>query len=121
MRGDKLAIRARTTMFQKLSEEFDEKLQNLEAFFNKEVGDHNCIHSRIINTDEVPLTFDIPVRRTVAQKGEKTDTENDGAREIALRRHPCVLRRRHEGATNGHFQKKNHAQRKLSSRPCLRN
>ncbi|KAL1437292.1 hypothetical protein MTO96_001358 [Rhipicephalus appendiculatus] len=74
MRRNKLAIRACTTVCQKLPEDFEEKLRNFKAFFNNEVESHNVLHSHIINMDEVPLTFDILVGRTVTEKGEKTVT-----------------------------------------------
>lgn len=74
MRRKALSIRARTTMCQKLPDDFGEKVEKFQEFVKKEVEKSNIIDSHIVNMDEVPLTFDIPMSKSVAQKGAKAVT-----------------------------------------------
>lgn len=72
MRRHQLVIRARTTACQKLPDDFQEKMASFQAFVKEKIQDHDVRPSHIVNMDEVPLTFDIPMGRTVAEKGENT-------------------------------------------------
>lgn len=72
MRRNYLSIRARTTLCQKLPEDFAEKLDNFKAFVKKQVEENEIAEKHIVNMDEIPLTFDIPMGRTVAEKGDKS-------------------------------------------------
>ncbi|KAL1470208.1 hypothetical protein MTO96_040572 [Rhipicephalus appendiculatus] len=72
MRRNCLSIRARTTLCQKLPEDFAENLEKFKAFVKKQMDESEISEDHIVNMDEIPLTFDIPMGRTVAQKGEKS-------------------------------------------------
>lgn len=74
MRRNHLSIRARTTMCQKLPDDFQQKLHSFREFVLKEIQEHDVAACNIVNMDEVPLTFDIPMGRSVNEKGEKTVT-----------------------------------------------
>lgn len=72
LRRKGLSIRARTTMSQQLPADFEEKMDNFRKFTADAIAEYNIDPSHIINMDEVPLTFDLPLQRTVAPKGEST-------------------------------------------------
>ena len=72
MQRNRLSIRARTAMSQKLPADFQSKIDSFREFIEKHVGEHNVTPDHIINMDEVPLTFDIPMGRSVAEKGQKS-------------------------------------------------
>ncbi|KAL1448367.1 hypothetical protein MTO96_044086 [Rhipicephalus appendiculatus] len=71
MRRNCLSIRARTTLCQKLPEDFAENLEKFKAFVKKQMDESEILEDHIVNMDEIPLTFDIPMGRTVAQKGKR--------------------------------------------------
>lgn len=72
MRRNQLSIRTRTTMCQKLPSDFQEKLDSFRNYVQKAIGDNNISLEYIVNMDEVPLTFDIPINRCVDEKGVKS-------------------------------------------------
>lgn len=74
MRHKALAIRARTSMCQNLPQDFREKVEKFLFFTKKEIESNGITDSHILNMDEVPLTFDIPMERSVATKGDKVIT-----------------------------------------------
>lgn len=74
MRRNQLVMRARTTVCQKLPDDFQAQLDNFSSFVREEVAKKNVSASHIVNMDEVPLTFDIPLGRSIAEKGQKTVT-----------------------------------------------
>lgn len=75
MRRNHLSIRARTTMCQKLPDDFQQKLGSFFVLFVlKKIQEHDIAACNIVNMDEVPLTFDIPMGRSVNEKGEKIVT-----------------------------------------------
>lgn len=41
-------------------------------FVKKQVDENEISEDYIFNMDEIPLTFDVPMGRTVAQKGDKS-------------------------------------------------
>ncbi|KAG8196096.1 hypothetical protein JTE90_007834 [Oedothorax gibbosus] len=67
-----LSLRQRTKIAQKLPKQLEEKI----VAFQKEVinlrKENNFELSQIGNMDETPMTFDIPINRTVNAKGDKT-------------------------------------------------
>ena len=65
-------IRARTTVCQKLPPNFQAQIDSFRAFIEKQVNTHNVLPDHIVNMDEVPLTFDIPMNRSVEEKGQKS-------------------------------------------------
>lgn len=72
MLRNRLSIRQRTTMCQQLPPDFMEKIETFRGYVNAKIDLHSVTPDFIINMDEVPLTFDIPLGRTVNQKGERT-------------------------------------------------
>lgn len=61
MQRNRLSIRARTTLCQKLPADFQAKVDSFREFVEKQVTEYNVSLDNIINMDEVPLTFDIPM------------------------------------------------------------
>lgn len=61
-------------MCQKLPEDFKQKVKRLQVFVKKEIENYGITDSHIINMDEVPVMFDIPIESTVAQEGVKVVT-----------------------------------------------
>ena len=59
-------------MSQQLPADFEEKMDKFKKFTSDAIAEHNIDPSHIINMDEVPLAFDLPLQRTVAPKGEST-------------------------------------------------
>lgn len=59
-------------MCQKLPDDFQAQLDIISSFVKEEIEKEDVSESHIINMDEVPLTFDIPLGRSVFDKGEKT-------------------------------------------------
>ena len=74
MKRKNLAIRQRTTLAQQLPVDHVEKLQSFRTFVQKQIAEHKIGNDNIINMDEVPLTFDIPMNRTVEKKGTSSIT-----------------------------------------------
>ena len=74
LRRKSLALRARTTMCQKLPADAQDKLVSFRQFVTTTVTDHDVTNDHIVNMDEVPLTFDIPMTTTVEKKGSKSVT-----------------------------------------------
>ena len=72
MKRRNLTIRMKTTMCQQLPADFEEKIVNFRNYISEVISEHSVDHDRIINMDEVPLTFDMPLTRTVNSKGEKS-------------------------------------------------
>ncbi|KAK9523800.1 hypothetical protein VZT92_017691 [Zoarces viviparus] len=69
-----LSIRTRTTACQQLHPDFKEKITNFSEFTRRNITEHSIAPADIINMDEVPLTFDLPLTRTVNKKGESSIT-----------------------------------------------
>ena len=67
-----LSIRRRTTISQKLPENFEDKLEKFQAFIIAERKKHKYELSLIGNADQTPLTFDMPSNSTVDSKGTKS-------------------------------------------------
>ena len=65
MQCNHLSIRAQTPVCQKLPADFQAKVDSFREFIEKQVTEHNVLPDHIINMDEVPLTFDIPMGRSV--------------------------------------------------------
>ena len=72
MQRNHLSIRARTTVCQKLPPNFQAQIDSFRAFIEEQVNTHNVLPDHIVNMDEVPLTFDIPMNRSVEEKGQKS-------------------------------------------------
>ena len=74
MRRKGLSIRARTTVCQQLPPDYEEKVTNFHKFTQTKIAENSIGPDEIINMDEVPLTFDLPLTRTVNEKGESSVT-----------------------------------------------
>jgi len=72
MKRNNLTVRARTTVGQKLPDDWENKLAVFHTFVLKEKTELKLSDEDIINMDEVPMSFDIPASRSVAEKGVKT-------------------------------------------------
>ncbi|KAK6299839.1 hypothetical protein J4Q44_G00298720 [Coregonus suidteri] len=67
-----LSIRTRTTVSQQLPKDYQEKLVTFRAYCKKKITEKKIRPEHITNMDEVPLTFDIPMNRTVEKTGTST-------------------------------------------------
>ncbi|KAK2549135.1 Pogo transposable element with KRAB domain [Acropora cervicornis] len=67
-----LSICRRTTISQKLPENFEDKLLKFQRFITTEQKKHENDLSLIGNADQTPLTFDMPANSTVDAKGTKS-------------------------------------------------
>lgn len=67
MKRNKLAIRAVSSVGQKLPDDWEDKMKSFVDFVTKN-KDKYALHE-IGNMDEVPVTFDMPSKFTVEQKG----------------------------------------------------
>lgn len=72
MNRKQLSIRARTTVCQTLPADFEEKLTLFRQYCKSKITQYHINPDQIVNMDEVPLTFDIPMNKTVAKEGSKT-------------------------------------------------
>lgn len=72
MRRRHLSIHTRTSVSQQLPEDYQEKLATFHAYCKNNITEKKICPEQIINMDEVPLTFDIPVNRTVDRTGART-------------------------------------------------
>ncbi|XP_017276655.1 telomere-associated protein RIF1 isoform X1 [Kryptolebias marmoratus] len=69
MRRKNLSIRARTTLCQQLPPDYQEKVANFQQFVETKIAENAIGPDDIINVDEVPLTFDMPLTKTVNKTG----------------------------------------------------
>ena len=69
MRRRNLSIRTRTTVSQLLPKDYQEKLVTFRAYCKNKITEKMIHPEHIINMDEIPPTFDIPVNRTVGKGG----------------------------------------------------
>ena len=72
MRRRNLSIRTRTTVSQLLPKDYQEKLATFRAYCKNKITEKKIHPEQIINMDEIPLTFDIPVNRTVEKRATST-------------------------------------------------
>lgn len=69
MRRKSLSIRMRTTLCQQLPPDYQEKVANFHKFIETKIAENSIGPDNIIHMDEVPLTFDLPLTRTVNKSG----------------------------------------------------
>lgn len=72
MKRKGLVVRARTTLCQQLPPDYEEKLALFRTFTQTKIAEHSIGADEIINMDEVPLTYDMPLMRTVNKKGDSS-------------------------------------------------
>lgn len=74
MKRKQLCIHARTTLSQRVLADFQEKVDRFKKFAASQQRQYNIDLDHIINMDEVPLTFDIPMLRSVETRGVSSVT-----------------------------------------------
>ncbi|KAF4804907.1 hypothetical protein TURU_003861 [Turdus rufiventris] len=72
MKRRQLSIRTRTTVSQRLPADYEEKVAMFRSYCKSKIAENNIQAKHIINMDEVPLTFDMPLTRTVERTGTPT-------------------------------------------------
>lgn len=72
MKRRNLSIRTRTTISQQLPADYEEKMVIFRTYCQNKITEKKIRPEHITNMDEVPLTFDIPVNRTVEKTGTST-------------------------------------------------
>ncbi|KAF4798800.1 hypothetical protein TURU_060639 [Turdus rufiventris] len=72
MKRQQLSIRTRTTVSQRLPADYEEKVAMFRSYCKSKIAENNIQAKHIINMDEVPLTFDMPLTRTVERTGTPT-------------------------------------------------
>jgi len=72
MKRKQLSVRVRTTVGQRLPDDWEEKMSSFRDFVANEITARNLSPDDVINMDEVPMSFDIPPTRSVAPVGTKT-------------------------------------------------
>uniref|UniRef100_A0A8C3TJ34 HTH CENPB-type domain-containing protein n=1 Tax=Catharus ustulatus TaxID=91951 RepID=A0A8C3TJ34_CATUS len=72
MKQRQLSIRTRTTVCQQLLTDYKEKLAAFWSYCKSKISEKNIQPHCIINMDKVPLTFDMPLTRSVEHTGTPT-------------------------------------------------
>ena len=72
MKRNGLSLRQKTTLAQRLPEDYEEKIVQFHRFVINLHKEHNYPLHVIANMDEMPLTFDMPPNRAIHNTGEKT-------------------------------------------------
>ena len=72
MRRNRLSVRSRTTVGQKLPNDWEEKVTNFRQFVSRRKDELNIQADRVFNMDEVPMSFDAPYFRTVDATGAES-------------------------------------------------
>uniref|UniRef100_A0A8C3UCV9 Pogo transposable element with KRAB domain n=1 Tax=Catharus ustulatus TaxID=91951 RepID=A0A8C3UCV9_CATUS len=67
-----LSVRTRTTVCQRLPADYKEKVARFRSYCKDKISENSIQPHCIINMDEVPLTFDMPLTRTVEHTGTAT-------------------------------------------------
>ena len=71
MKRNGLSLRQKTTLAQWLPEDYEEKIVQFHRFFINLRKEHNYPLHVIANMDKTPMTFDMPLNRTIHNTGEK--------------------------------------------------
>ena len=69
MRRNRPSVHSRTTVGQKLPENWEEKVMNFHQFVSRRKEELAIQADRVFNMDEVPMSFDAPYSRTVETTG----------------------------------------------------
>ena len=72
MKRNGLSLRQKTTLAQRLPDDYEEKIVRFHRYIIDLRKEHNYPLHVIANMDETPLTFDMPPNRTINNSGEKT-------------------------------------------------
>ena len=92
MNRNKLVLRQKTKICQRLPADLEEKITSFQRFVIKERKSHSYPLSQIGNMDETPVFFDLPSNRTVDCVGSKTVSVRTTGHPMA-RRPRCTMRR----------------------------
>ena len=74
MKRKGMPVRTQTTLCQQLPPDHEEKVAIFHKYIQTKIAENSIGPDDIINMDEVPLTFDLPLTRTVNKKGEASVT-----------------------------------------------
>ena len=74
MKRNDLSVRARTTVGQRLPQDWQGLMSNFVDFAERSITRLALSRDKILNIDEVRMTFDAPMNRTVTEKGSSTVT-----------------------------------------------
>ncbi|GFW43154.1 hypothetical protein TNCV_2439461 [Trichonephila clavipes] len=69
MKRNNLVVRSRSTVGQKLPDDWEKQSDDFLTFCKQLIVENNFTEDLIFNMDEVPLSFDIPPTRTVDVQG----------------------------------------------------
>ncbi|KAF4805031.1 pogo transposable element with KRAB domain-like protein [Turdus rufiventris] len=72
MKRWQLSICTRMTVSQQLPADYEEKLATFRSYCKSKISEKSIQADHIINMDEVPLTFDMPLNQTVDRTGTST-------------------------------------------------
>ena len=72
MKRNVLSLRQKTTLAQRLPDDNEEKIVRFHRYIIDRRKEQNYPLHLIANMDETPLTFDMPLNRTINSIGEKT-------------------------------------------------
>ena len=72
MKRNGLSLRQKTTLAQRLPDDYEEKIVRFHRYIIDRRNEHNYLLHLTANMDETPLTFDMPPNRTINSIGEKT-------------------------------------------------
>ena len=72
MRQNRLSMHSRTTVGQKLPDNWEEKVTNFHQFASQRKEELAIQAGRVFNMDEVPMSFDAPYSRTVDTTGAES-------------------------------------------------
>ena len=71
MKRNGLSLRLKTTLAQRLSSDYEEKIVQFQCFIIKQQRAHSCPLHLMANMDESPIQFDMPSTRTVSKTVRK--------------------------------------------------
>ena len=69
MRRKNLSIRAQTNSLPATPPDYQKKIKNFYKFVESKIKEHSIGPDEIINMDEVPLTFDLPLASMINKTG----------------------------------------------------
>ena len=74
MKRNKLSIRRRTTMAQRMPHDYDDKLLEYQRYIIRLHERHGYSLNSTANADQTPITFDLPSSQTIAPIGVRSVT-----------------------------------------------
>ena len=77
MKQNKLVLRQKTKISQRLPDDLEEKITSFQSFVIRARRSKNCSLVNIGNMDEMPVWFDMPTSKTADSVGAKTVESDD--------------------------------------------